>query len=152
MDDLYTVTDLAKEFDITPRAVRFYESKGLISSRRVGRTRIYTKRERARLKIILRSKRVGFSLAAVKEYLELYDTDHSKLKQALGLLYGSRQRITHLERQKEELAVMLEELRKMEKEAIEDLKARGLDPDTALAEYTATARNNSDQESPEEAA
>jgi len=142
MDDLYTVTDLATEFDITPRAVRFYESKGLISSRRVGRTRIYTKRERARLKIILRSKSVGFSLAAVKDYLELYDTDHSKLKQAQGLLYGSRQRIVQLERQKEELAVMLDELRKMEAEAIEDLKSRGLDPEESLKEYVATSVEN----------
>jgi DNA-binding transcriptional MerR regulator len=147
MEDLFTVTDLATEFDITPRAIRFYESKGLISSRRVGRTRIYTKRERARLKIILRSKSVGFSLAAVKEYLELYDTDHTKLKQALGLLVGCRKRIDQLERQKEELAVMLGELRKMELEAIEDLKQRNLDPEEAVKEFL-----SSNQQFPEEAA
>ncbi|MCW9035792.1 MAG: MerR family DNA-binding transcriptional regulator [Alphaproteobacteria bacterium] len=143
MDKLYTVTDLATEFAITPRAVRFYESKGLITSQRVGRTRIYTKRERARLKIILRSKRVGFTLANVKAYLELYDTDHSKLKQILVLLSGSRQRITELQQQQDELKVMLDELSKMETEAIGDLKAQGLDPEEALAEFEASLSENS---------
>ncbi len=138
MEKLYTVTDLATEFEITPRAVRFYESKGLITSQRVGRTRIYTKRERARLKIILRSKRVGFSLANVKAYLELYDTDHTKLKQILVLLSGSRLRIAELKQQQDELKVMLDELEKMESEAITDLKVQGLDPEKALAEFEAT--------------
>jgi len=146
MDKLYTVTDLATEFDITPRAVRFYESKGLISSQRVGRTRIYTKRERARLTIILRSKKVGFTLAQVKEYLELYDADHTKLTQLLSLLSGSRQRIGELKRQQDELKVMLDELAKMESEAINDIKVLGLDPDEALAEFEASLTE------PEEAA
>ncbi|MBV9755883.1 MAG: MerR family transcriptional regulator, partial [Alphaproteobacteria bacterium] len=70
-DQFYTVTQLSAELGVTPRAIRFYETKGLLAPRRAGTTRVYTHRDRARLILILRGKRLGFSLREIKEYLEL---------------------------------------------------------------------------------
>jgi DNA-binding transcriptional MerR regulator len=71
--ELYAIADLAREFDISTRAIRFYESRGLISPERVGNTRVFRRRDRARLILILRGKRLGFSLKDIGEYLSLYD-------------------------------------------------------------------------------
>lgn len=71
-DELYGITDLCDEFGISPRAIRFYETKGLLSPRRVNGSRIYTRRDRARLSLILRAKAIGSSLAEIKHYLDLY--------------------------------------------------------------------------------
>ncbi|OLQ87894.1 MerR family transcriptional regulator [Vibrio ponticus] len=73
----FKISELAKEFDITTRSIRFYEDLGLITPQRKGSTRIYNGRDRIRLKLILRGKRLGFSLADIKELFELYDTDQS---------------------------------------------------------------------------
>ena len=70
----YKISDLAKEFDITTRSIRFYEDEGLIQPDRKGSMRIYNRRDRTRLKLILRGKRLGFSLAEIRELFELYDT------------------------------------------------------------------------------
>ena len=88
---LYTVTELAKELGMTARAVRFYEDKGLITPQRAGTTRVYSARDRARMILILRGKRLGFSLSAIKEYLDLYDTDITQHAQLRVLLAGRRQ-------------------------------------------------------------
>jgi DNA-binding transcriptional MerR regulator len=80
---LYTVTELAAQLGMTPRAVRFYEDKGLISPQRAGTTRVFSARDRARMILILRGKRLGFSLSTIKDYLDLYDTDvtqHAQLR------------------------------------------------------------------------
>ena len=69
----YSITDLAKEFNITPRALRFYEDKGLIKPKRQGVTRVFSDRDRVRLALTLRGKRLGFSLEEVKEIIEMYD-------------------------------------------------------------------------------
>jgi DNA-binding transcriptional MerR regulator len=71
--DSFTISDLSSEFDVTARALRFYEDQGLISPERMGLARIYSKRDRARLAWILRAKRVGFSLAEIREMIDLYD-------------------------------------------------------------------------------
>ncbi|CAE6942480.1 MerR family DNA-binding transcriptional regulator [Vibrio sp. B1FLJ16] len=73
----FKISELAKEFDITTRSIRFYEDLGLLTPERKGNTRIYNGRDRIRLKLILRGKRLGFSLADIKELFELYDTDQS---------------------------------------------------------------------------
>ncbi len=73
----FKISELAKEFDITTRSIRFYEDLGLLTPERKGSTRIYNGRDRIRLKLILRGKRLGFSLADIKELFELYDTDQS---------------------------------------------------------------------------
>jgi DNA-binding transcriptional MerR regulator len=91
---LYTVTELAKELGMTPRAVRFYEDKGLIVPRRAGTTRVYSGRDRARMILILRGKRLGFSLSTIKEYLDLYDTDITQHAQLRLLLADATDRET----------------------------------------------------------
>ena len=73
-DKTFTISDLSKEFDVTPRAIRFYEDQGLISPSRKGRRRIYKERDRIRLKLILRGKRLGFSLSEIKDIFDLYDS------------------------------------------------------------------------------
>jgi DNA-binding transcriptional MerR regulator len=107
---LYTVTELAKELGMTPRAVRFYEDKGLISPQRAGTTRVYSARDRARMILILRGKRLGFSLSAIKEYLDLYDVDVTQHAQLRGLLAAVAQRRDQLLAQRQAIDEALGEL------------------------------------------
>ena len=123
-DRLLTVTELAQELGLTPRAIRFYEEKGLLTPRRAGTTRIYSHRERARLLIILRGKRLGFSLAGIEEHLSLYDADPVHHKQTQLLLDAVRQRIEQLEHQQRDLELTLEELHEIEQQTLQALEAR----------------------------
>ncbi|WP_298281434.1 MerR family DNA-binding transcriptional regulator [Acidocella sp.] len=113
-DRLYTVTQLGTELGVTARTLRFYEDKGLISPKRAGTTRIYTQRDRGRMILILRGKRLGFSLREIKEYLELYDADPSMSQQNRALLKAVRARIKLLEDQRVALELTLDELRTIE--------------------------------------
>lgn len=119
--NFYTITQLADELGVTPRAVRFYEDKGLLSPGRAGATRIYTARDRARLILILRGKRLGFSLQEIKEYLDLYDLDRTQKEQLQRLLAGVRERKQRLEEQREALDTTLSELHAIELQASEAL-------------------------------
>jgi DNA-binding transcriptional MerR regulator len=133
-DRLYTITELSDEAGVTPRAIRFYESKGLLAPQRVGSNRVYDKRDRARLLIILRGKRLGFSLALIQKYLDLYDADPAHKGQLAHLLRGARQRIGELEAQRQDLEVTLEELREIEQLTLEAMRKRGIavpDPESA---------------------
>ena len=121
-DQEYTVAQLAEEFGITPRAIRFYESKGLLQSRREGRAMFYDRRQRARLKIVLRSKRVGFSLEDTKHYLDLYEADRTNPQRLLDLQEHCQARIQELEAQRKALDSALEELRGIEQSARQDLE------------------------------
>ena len=114
LNALYTITELSDEVGATARAIRFYESKGLLSPRRVGANRVYTYRDRARLLIILRGKRLGFSLARIQEYLSLYDADPTHKGQLEHLLAGTQRRIEELESQRADLDLTIEELREIE--------------------------------------
>jgi DNA-binding transcriptional MerR regulator len=106
--DLFAIADLAKEFGISTRAIRFYESKGLLSPERVGATRIFRRRDRARLILILRGKRLGFSLRDISDYLSLYDADRN---QQVNLLAEKvEERIALLERQRDDLETTISEL------------------------------------------
>lgn len=125
---LYTITDLSEELGVTPRAIRFYEAKGLLEPQRLGQNRVYTYRDRARLLIILRGKRLGFSLARVKEYLDLYDADPTQKEQFVHLLRGVRQRKAELDRQRRDLELTMSELCEVEREVLEAMKARGIPP------------------------
>jgi len=107
---LYTVTELAKEFGMTARAVRFYEDKGLIAPQRAGTTRVYSARDRARMILILRGKRLGFSLSAIKEYLDLYDTDVAQHAQLDALLAAVAKRRDQLLAQRQAIDDALSEL------------------------------------------
>lgn len=117
--DLFSIADLAKEFGISTRAIRFYESKSLLSPERVGATRIFRRRDRARLILILRGKRLGFSLRDISDYLSLYDADRS---QQVNLLAEKvDERIALLERQRDDLETTISELREIRNLADERL-------------------------------
>jgi Predicted transcriptional regulators len=121
--DLFSIADLASEFDISTRAIRFYESKGLLSPERVGATRIFRKRDRARLILILRGKRLGFTLRDISDYLSLYDADRT---QQVNLLAEKvDERIALLERQRDDLETTIKELREIKQLAQERLKTTG---------------------------
>jgi DNA-binding transcriptional MerR regulator len=107
---LYTVTELAKELGMTARAIRFYEDKGLITPRRAGTTRVYAARDRARMILILRGKRLGFSLSTIKEYLDLYDTDVTQHAQLRLLVASIRKRREQLLSQRRAIDEALSEL------------------------------------------
>jgi DNA-binding transcriptional MerR regulator len=112
--DFYSIGDLASEFGVSPRAIRFYEDQGMLAPRRVAGNRIYTHRDRARLKLILRGKRLGFSLADIKELLGLYDADREHVEQLRATLAKGRRRIAELELQQREVGETLKELRDLE--------------------------------------
>jgi DNA-binding transcriptional MerR regulator len=107
---LYTVTELAKELAMTARAVRFYEDKGLITPQRAGTTRVYSARDRARMILILRGKRLGFALSEIKEYLDLYDADVTQHAQLRGLLAAVAKRRAQLLGQRQAIDEALAEL------------------------------------------
>lgn len=111
--ELATITELAEALGMTPRAIRFYESKGLILPQRVGANRVYNHRDRGRLKLIQRAKRLGFSLEDIREYLDLYDADPVQIEQQQLLLSKVKVRIAELEQQQIDLATTLEELREI---------------------------------------
>ncbi len=123
---LYTVTRLADDLGITPRAIRFYEDKGLIAPRRAGVTRVYSHRDRARMKLILRGKRLGFSLREIAEFLDLYDADTTQSAQMRRLLRAVRERLDELEEQRLALEQTLDELRDIEAQARARLDDRDL--------------------------
>ncbi|SRR5579883_3201144 len=116
---LYSIGDLSSEFALSHRAIRFYEDHGLLAPRRIGGNRVYSARDRARLQLVLRGKRLGFALADIKELLDLYDVDRDHLEQLRATLAKGRARIAELERQQQEIALTLRELREIEAQ-IED--------------------------------
>lgn len=122
--ELYAITELAKEFDISTRTIRFYESKGLLKPDRVGTTRVFRRRDRTRLLLILRGKRLGFSLKEISEYLELYDADRTKTAQTQHLLNRVNSRLDQLNAQKNDLEKAIEELEGMRSYALEQLNKK----------------------------
>jgi DNA-binding transcriptional MerR regulator len=123
-ETFYSVTELAQLLDITPRTIRFYEQKELLAPERAGKTRVYTHRDKARLQIILRGKRLGFSLAEIKEFLELYDADRTQQSQLNLLLTKVGERIESLEAQQRDLQQTLSELYQVQAEAKRALSDR----------------------------
>jgi DNA-binding transcriptional MerR regulator len=110
MDVTYTISELATEFDITPRAIRFYEDQGLLSPTRSGSTRVYAHRDRTRLKLTLRGKRLGLSLQEIKDLVVMYETPQDtvpQLKKFLAVLAAHR---AQLAQQQQDIADMLDEL------------------------------------------
>jgi DNA-binding transcriptional MerR regulator len=116
-DPFYSVTQLGLDLGVSARTIRFYEDKGLIAPRRAGNNRVYTLRDRARMILILRGKKLGFSLREIKEYLDLYDADPTHARQLKLLLKAVRTRIDQLEDQRVALNEALGELREVESQA-----------------------------------
>lgn len=118
--DLFAIADLAREFGISTRAIRFYESKGLLAPERVGGARIFRRRDRARLVLILRGKRLGFSLRDISDYLGLYDAQSQAAQVAL-LVAKVDERLHLLQAQLADLETTIGELREIRKLAGERL-------------------------------
>jgi len=110
MSGNYTISDLAKEFGITTRAIRYYEDQGLLRPAREGVTRVFSNRDRVRLKLALRAKRLGFSLAEIRELFELYDVSRNEPQQLRAFLSKLERRRALLEQQREDIEVMLNEI------------------------------------------
>jgi DNA-binding transcriptional MerR regulator len=137
----YTITELAREFDITPRAIRFYEDQGLISPKREGtggRTRVYGARDRTRLKLTLRGKRLGLTLSEIKDLVDMYESPQdssAQLNRFLSVLSRHREA---LEQQREDIEVTLEEISAHE-EKCRRMLAAGCEIGTAKTSATKSA-------------
>jgi len=109
--DQYSISDLSAEFGITARALRFYEDEGLIAPSRNGLSRIYSKRDRARLAWIMRAKNVGFSLGEIREMIDLYDLDDGRMEQRRVTMQRCREKIAKLSQQKADIESSIKELK-----------------------------------------
>ena len=121
----FTIGELAREFDLTMRAIRFYEDCGLVSPQRNGRHRVYTQRDRTRLKLTLRGKRLGLTLAEVKELVDMYESPRDTQAQLTKFLLVLATHRAQLEQQMADLSLTLDEVRAQQKEA-RRLLARGV--------------------------
>lgn len=110
MTKTYTITELATEFGVTTRTMRHYEEQGLLSPRREGTNRLFSNRDRVRLKLALRGKRLGFSLAEIRELFDLYDQTRDEKRQLQEFIAKLERRRAMLEQQREDIEVMLNEI------------------------------------------
>lgn len=119
------IQDVATELGVTTRTIRFYEDKGLLDPQRVGTMRVYSRREVGRLQLILRGKRLGFSLRQIQEFLDLYDADQLHLSQTRRLLERVTERVEALEAQRAALEQTLDELRDIARQCRERIAIAG---------------------------
>ena len=122
----HSISDLAAEFDVTTRTLRFYEEKGLLNPTRKGTTRLYTPADRIALKLILRGKRLGFSLQESCEIIKLYDPNHGNVSQLQSLIDKIQTKRFQLEQQRLDIDVMLEDLLESEKKCLETISTAKL--------------------------
>ena len=113
-DQTYSISELAKEFGVTTRTMRFYEEKGLISPRREGQKRLYSSADRVRIKLILRGKRIGMTLAECVEVIDMYDPEHNNADQLHSLISKVQNRSELLQQQKRDIDEMLAGLREVQ--------------------------------------
>ncbi|MET0364619.1 MAG: MerR family DNA-binding transcriptional regulator [Sphingobium sp.] len=121
-EELRGIKEVAQQLDVTQRTLRFYEDKGLIDPQRVGATRIYSRREVGRMQLILRGKRLGFSLRQIKEFLDLYDVDPQHIEQMRRLAERVRERLVDLEQQRIDIDKTMKELTEIERDVMERIK------------------------------
>ena len=128
----YTITDLSREFDITPRAIRFYEDQGLLSPQRTGsggRNRVYAARERTHLKLALRGKRLGLSLSDIKNLIDMYSSPKDTETQLQHFIAVLAQQRAALEQQREDIEALLGEISAHEKDCQQALKSSSKESD-----------------------
>jgi DNA-binding transcriptional MerR regulator len=118
----FSISELAREFDITPRAIRFYEDQGLLAPRRDGQRRIYSPRDRTRLKLTLRGKRLGFSLSEIRDLIDMYEPGRDERPQLERFLAALETHKASLLQQREDLEAQLSELQAFEKKVRKQLK------------------------------
>ena len=126
-EQTFSIGELAKSMDITPRSIRFYEEQGLLSPTRVGQNRIYIKKDQVRLKLILRGKRLGFSLAETKTLFDLYDSHQNSKVQLEAMLKMTDEKRAHMQQQLEDIEMLKAELEDVEARCQEELNALTLD-------------------------
>ncbi|EDP62412.1 transcriptional regulator, MerR family protein [alpha proteobacterium BAL199] len=122
MDATFSMTQLAREFDLTSRAIRYYEQEGLIAPSRRGRTRVFSLRDRTRLRLIQRGRRLGFSIAEIREILNLYDDRDGERGQLVHFVRKIRERRASLEVQRRDIDAILEELDRLEAACLDRLE------------------------------
>jgi DNA-binding transcriptional MerR regulator len=120
----FSISELATEFDVTPRAIRFYEAEGLLSPAREGQRRIYSPRDRTRLKLTLRGKRLGLSLSEIRELIDMYETGRDERPQLERFLAVLESHKSALEQQRADIEAQLEELGAFEKRVRKQLGPR----------------------------
>lgn len=120
----YSIGELAREFDVTPRAIRFYEDQGLLAPRRAGQRRIYTLRDRTRLKLTLRGKRLGLALSEIRELIDMYEPGRDERPQLERFLAVLAQHRTALEQQRTDIEAQLSEIGMFEKRIRQRLGGR----------------------------
>ncbi|MBB6254157.1 MerR family transcriptional regulator [Nitrospirillum iridis] len=125
VEETYTISQLAEAFELTPRTIRYYEDEGLLTPRREGQQRVYTHRDWARLKLIMRGKRLGFTIAGIKDFLDLYEVGDAQVPQMRFLLASARDRITTLEQQLRDVQQTLVDLKEIEGLVVDHLARRG---------------------------
>ena len=130
----YTISDLAREFALTTRAIRFYEDCGLLTPAREKRARVYGERERVRLKLILRGKRLGLALSEIGELLDLYEVKRNERAQLAAFLTLLADRRTRLLQQREDIEAVLAEIDGIERECRRRLKAETRIPDAGRSD------------------
>ena len=126
--DMLGIQEAATQLGVTMRTLRFYEDKGLIAPHRAGTTRIYSKREMGRMQLILRGKRLGFSIREIKEFLDLYDVDPEHQEQVRALLSRIRDRIEELRQQRTAIDQTLEEMLSIERQSLAWLEGSPVKP------------------------
>jgi DNA-binding transcriptional MerR regulator len=109
-DDVLTIREMCEAYEVTPRALRFYEAKELLFPMRNGQRRLYTRRDRARLKLILRGKRFGFSLEEIRQILDMYDIENGPVNQMAEAIEAARKRLIELQHQRRDLDQTIAEL------------------------------------------
>ena len=120
----FTISDLAREFGITPRTIRFWEDQGIVAPLREGRNRVFTRRDRARLKMALRGKRLGLSLAEITDLIGMYNSTEDETSQLLKCLQIIEQRRAALEQQREDIEAMLGDITQFESQCHQELARR----------------------------
>lgn len=119
----YSISELAHEFDVTPRTIRYYEDEGLLTPLREGQTRIYSHRDKIRLKLTLRGKRLGFSLAEIRELFDMYDTDKSSKTQLHSMIQLIETKRGVLRQQLEDIQMVMAELEAAEQRCVHSLNS-----------------------------